>query len=164
MYNPTSKSIYRSGFAKAALLAAMAFCGATAPAQAQEEVTGKFTLRDDTRLGDRILPPGSYVFTIETASTAQALGAVPAAGTPVVFIVRPEKLAGPVAVVFAMASRREPSLETSKLVLKDARMQSMYLDEQRLMLDFDWTVAKDKAVMSVKNGRQAGISPAKATD
>lgn len=164
MYSPFSKSIYRGRFAKAALLAAMAFCGATAPAQAQDEVTGKFTLQGDTRLGNKILTPGSYLFTIEPASTAHALGSVPAAGTPVVFVVRPEKVAGPVAVVFAMASRREPSLDASKLVLKDARIQSMYLDEQRLMLDFDWTVAKDKAVMSVKNGRQAGTSSAKATD
>lgn len=164
MHNPFSKSIYRSGFAKAAMLAAMAFCGATAPAQAQDEVTGKFTLQGDTRLGDRILPPGSYLFAIEPASTVQALGSVPAAGTPVVFIVRPEKLAGPVAVVFAMASRREHTLDASKLVLKDARMQSMYLDSPKLMLDFDWMAGKDKVVMAAKNGRQAGTSVAKATD
>ena len=105
MHNLLSKSIYHSSLAKAALLAAMALCGATTPAQAQEEVGGKFTLQGNARLGDKILAPGSYLFTIEPASSAQALGAIPAAGTPVVFIVRPEKLAGPTTVVFAMASR-----------------------------------------------------------
>lgn len=162
------KSIYSSSLAKAALLAAMAFCGASAPAQAQDEVTGKFTLRADTRLGDRILPSGSYLFTIECPSTAQSVGALSGAGSPVVFFVRPEKLAGPVAIVFAMASKSEKGLEASQLVLatgrKEATMQSMYLSEQKLLVDFDWLGSKDKVVMLAQKGRQTGASPAKATD
>jgi len=49
MHNLLSKSIYHSSLAKAALLAAMALCGATTPAQAQEEVGGKFTLQGNAR-------------------------------------------------------------------------------------------------------------------
>lgn len=168
MSNPSDKSIYYSGLAKAALLAAMISCGASAPAQAQDEVTGKFTLREDTRLGDRILPRGSYLFTIESPSTAQSVGSIPAAGAPVVFFVRPEKLAGPVAVVFAMASKNDKGLEASQLVLttgkKEATMQSLYLSEQKLLVDFDWLGSKEKAVVLAQNGRQTGTSPAKATD
>lgn len=168
MHNPLSKSIYYSGLAKASLLAAMAFCGATAPAQAQDQLTGKFTLREDTRLGDRLLPRGSYLFTIESPSTAQSVGAIPAAGSPVVFLVRPEKLAGPVAIVFAMASKNDKGLEASQLVLatgrKEATMQSLYLSEQKLLVDFDWLGAKEKTEMMAQKGRQTGSSPAKATD
>jgi hypothetical protein len=169
MHNPLSKSIYYGSLAKAALLAAMALCGATAPAQAQEEVSGKFTLQRNARLGDKILAPGSYLFTIEPASSAQALGSIPAAGTPVVFIVRPEKLAGPTAVVFAMASRTEKALDASQLVLatgkNEATMQSMYLNGQKLLVEFDWMGGKDKTVMTARAARpQGGSAPSKATD
>ncbi|PYT96741.1 MAG: hypothetical protein DMG38_22850 [Acidobacteria bacterium] len=168
MHNLLSKSIYHSSLAKAALLAAMALCGATTPAQAQEEVSGKFTLQGNARLGDKILAPGSYLFTIEPASSAQALGAIPAAGTPVVFIVRPEKLAGPTTVVFAMASRTEKALDASQLVLatgkKEATMQSMYLNGQKLLVEFDWMGGKDKTVMLAQAARRQGGASSKATD
>lgn len=169
MHKPLSQSIYHSSFAKAALLAVTAFCGASAPARAQEEVSGKFTLRENTRLGQKVLPAGSYLFMIETTSNAQSIGGVPAAGTPVVFIVRPEKLTGPVEVVFAMASRNEKAMNASQLVLAtgkgEATMQSMYLNEQKLLVEFEWMGAKDKTVMLAKGARpQGGSSPSKGTD
>ncbi len=169
MQNLFSKSIYHSILGKVALLAAMAFCGSATPVWGQETIAGKFSLHKTARLGNTVLPPGSYLFTIEPTGTVLSVSSIPATGSPVSFIVRPEKGAGPMAMVFAMASRADQTLEASQLVLTSGKagetMQSMYLEKQKLLVDFDWYSPKDKTEITVQAARpQGGSSSSKATD
>jgi hypothetical protein len=168
MENLFSKSIYHSLLKKAALLAAMAFCGTLSPVWGQEAVTGKFTLHENTRLGDNVLPSGSYLFTIEPTGNIQSLGSVSAVGSPVLFHVRPEKRTGPSAAVIAMASPSDQALDASQLVLKlgknEAAMHTMYLDKEKLRLEFDWSSSKDKAPITAQAEHPQGSSSSKSTD
>jgi hypothetical protein len=168
MENLLSKSIYHSILKNAALLAAMAFCGTASPVWGQEAVTGKFTLHESARLGGNVLPSGSYSFTIEPTGNIQSLGSISTVGTPVLFRVRPEKGAGPSAGVIAMASPSDQAADASQLVLtlgkNEAAMHSMYLDKEKLQLDFDWKNSKDKAPVIAQAARPQGLSSSKSTD
>jgi hypothetical protein len=89
-------------------------------------------------------------------------------GTPVLFAVRPEKGTGPTAAIFAMASRTTQGLDASQLVLtlgrNEAAMHSMYLDKQKLQLDFDWSSSRDKTVLTAQAVRPQGGASSKATN
>jgi len=67
-----------------------------------------------------------------------------------------------------MASRTEKALDASQLVLatgkKEATMQSMYLNGQKLLVEFDWMGGKDKTVMLAQGTRRQGGASSKATD
>lgn len=163
-----SKSVYRSAFAKVTLLGLMAFCGAAGPALGQETVGGKFTLTENTRFGKKFLPAGTYKFSVEPVGVLQSISSVQGARQVVQVIVRPETKAAPVAILFAMATRRAPALDSSKLVLepvnKELVMQSMFLEEQGLVLDFDWLNSKDKTPMLAQAARPETGAASKATD
>jgi hypothetical protein len=111
-----------------------------------------------------VLPAGSYAFTIEPTGVLQSIGSLPAVGTPVVVTIVAEKGAGPVAKVFAMASRTGTT-DASHLVLtpgKDgATVQSMYLEEQQLLLDFDWAGSKAKGQMIAQARNPQAVPMAK---
>jgi hypothetical protein len=83
-------------------------------------------------------------------------------------IVRPETKAGPVAAIFAMATRSARALDASKLVLTPVNngiaIHSMYLDKQGLVLDFDWWSPKDKTQILAQVARPEPASGSKATD
>jgi len=163
-----SKSIYRSKFARVVVLGLMALCGAASPLLGQETVAGKFTLTENTRLGKKSLPPGAYTFSIEPAGILQSVSSIQSARQIVQVIVRPERKAGPVAIIFAMATRSALVLDASKLVLAPVdngmAMHSMYLDKQGLVLDFDWWSPKDKTQMLAQAARPEAASGSKATD
>jgi len=163
-----SKSIYRSKFARVVVLGLMALCGAASPLLGQETVAGKFTLTENTSLGKKFLPAGAYTFSIEPVGILQSVSSIQGARQVVQVMVRPETKAGPVAIIFAMATRSAGALDASKLVLAPVNngmaMHSMYLDKQGLVLDFDWWRPKDKTQIL---GQAAGPEPAsasKATD
>jgi len=141
------KSIYRSTFARAVLLGLMALCGAASPLLGQETVAGKFTLTESTRLGKSFLPAGAYTFSIEPVGILQSVSSIQGARQIVQVIVRPETKAGPVAAIFAMATR-----------------SAMYLDKQGLVLDFDWWSPKDKTQILAQAARPEPVSGSKATD
>ncbi len=163
-----SKSIYRSIFAKVALLGLMALCGAAGPVLGQETVAGKFTLTKNTRLGKRILPAGAYTFSIGPTGTLQSVSAIQGARQIVQVILRPETEVGPVTLIFAMASRSEQPLDSSKLILESVNnemvMHSMYLDRQALLLDFYWWSAKDQNQIVGQAARPEPASASKSTD
>ena len=146
-----SKSIYLSKFARVVLLGLMALGGAASPLLGQETVAGKFTLTENTRLGKKFLPAGAYTFSIEPAGILQSVSSIQGARQIVQVIVRPERKAGPVAIIFAMATRSALAVDASKLVLAPVNngmaMHSMYLDKQGLVLDFDWWSPKDKTII-----------------
>src|SRR5712664_2972733 len=112
-----SKSIYYSRFLKTALLGLAALCGAASPLLGQETVGGKFTLTENARFGERFLEAGTYTFSIEPTGILQSVNSIQGIRHVVQVIVRPETKAGPVAMVFAMASRSAHALDSSKLVL-----------------------------------------------
>jgi hypothetical protein len=165
-----SKSVYCSRFVRVVLLGLVAVCGGASPILGQETVGGKFTLTENTRFGKKSLPPGAYTFSIEPTGALQSVDSIQSAGHPVLVIVRPTANAGPIAIIFAMASRSDHALDSSKLVLEPMNngmaMHSMYLDQQGLVLDFDWWSAKDKTQMLAQAARPepAPASRSKSTD
>lgn len=169
MANLPGKSIYRSIFTKGVLLGLMALCGSSGPVLGQETVGGKFTLTKNTRLGKKILPAGAYTFVIEPTGTLQSVTAIQGARQIVQVVVRPEREGDSVTLIFAMASRSAQPLDSSKLILEavnnEVVMHSMYLDQQGLLLDFDWWNAKDKSQVVAQTRPAAGsVSAAKSTD
>ena len=163
-----SKSVYCSRFVRVVLLGLVAVCGGASPILGQETVGGKFTLTENTRFGKKFLPPGAYTFSIEPTGALQSVDSIQSAGHPVLVIVRPTTNAGPIAIIFAMASRSDHALDSSKLVLEPANngmaMHSMYLDKEGLVLDFDWWSPKNKTEMLAQAARPEPASASKATD
>jgi hypothetical protein len=168
MANLITKSIYRSSFAKTALLGLMALCGAAGPAFGQANVSGKFTLTESTQLGKVSLPAGSYTFSIEPTGVTQSLSSIHGARQVVTVVVRPETKAGPTANIFAMATRSASALDSSKIVLGPAgtgvAMHTMYLNEQGLVLDLDWSSPKDKTQVIAQAARPEPVIISKASN
>jgi hypothetical protein len=168
MTNLSDKSIYQSALAKVALLGLMALCGAAGPAFGQETVAGKFTLTENTRLGKKFLPAGSYRFSVEATGVMQSVKSIQGAPQVVQVIVTPEAKSRPVTIIFAMATRSAQTMYSSKLVLTPEKnemvMHSMFLDQQGLVLDFDWLSAKGKTAIIAQAARPEMIAASKATD
>jgi len=160
------KSIYCSRFVKTALLGLVALCGFASPLLGQETVGGKFTLTENTRFGERFLQAGTYTFSVEPAGILQSVNSIQDMRHVVRVIVRPEAKAGPVAMIFAMASRSAHALDSSRLVLAPVNngmvVKSMYLDPQGLVLEFD--CSKDKAQMLVQAARPGPAPASRAND
>ena len=163
-----SKAIYCRTLVRVVLLGLVALCGAASSLFGQETVAGKFTLTENTRFGNKFLSAGAYKFSIEPARILQSVSSIQGARQIVQVIVRPEIKAGPVAVIFAMATRSAHALDASKLVLASENngmvMHSMYLEQQGLVLDFDWWSPKDKTQMLAQAARPESVSASKATD
>jgi hypothetical protein len=165
-----SKSIYLWKHARIALLGLAMLCSAASPLFGQDMVAGKFTLTESTHFGNKVLPAGTYKFSVENAGSIQTVNSISGAGQPVLVILRPDTNAGPVASIFAMASRSQHPIDSSKLVLERVSdgmaMQAMYLDGQGLKLDFDWMGAKVKTPTFTAAARPvpAPVPTSKATD
>ena len=168
MTNLSNKSVYRSGLAKAALLGLLAVCTVASSAFGQETIGGKFTLTENTRLGKRSLPAGTYKFSVEATGVMQSVNTIQGAPQVVQVIVTPEANSGPVTILFAMASRSSQTLYSSKLVLSVEKnelvMHSMFLDQQGLVLDFDSLSGKAKTQVVAQAARPVTVAAARATD
>jgi hypothetical protein len=168
MATPLSKSIYHSSLARVVLLGLMAICGAAGPVRGQETVGGKFTLTENALFGKRVLPAGTYKFSIEATGVLQSVSSIQGARQVVQVIVTPETKSGPITVMFAMATRSAHALDSSKLVLAPVNnemvMHAMYLDHQGLVLDFDWLSSKDKTPMPALAARPETGTSSRATD
>jgi len=162
-----SKSIYLSRSVKTALLGLVALCGAASPLLGQETVGGKFTLTENTRFGERFLGAGTYTFSIEPTGILQSVESIQDMRHVVRVIVRPKTKAGPVSMVFAMASRSGHALDSSELVLEPVNngmaVKSMYLD-QGLVLEFNWSSPKDKTPMLAQAARSGPAPASRAND
>jgi hypothetical protein len=163
-----SKSVYCSTLAKVALLGLMAFCGAANPAFGQETVSGKFTLTENARLGNRSLPAGTYKFSVEATGVMQSVNTIQGAPQVVQVIVTPEAKSGPVTLIFAMATRSKQAMYSSKLVLSPEKnemvMHSMSLDQQGLVLDFDSLSGKGKTQVVAQAPRSEAVAVSRAAD
>jgi hypothetical protein len=173
MATQLSKSIYLWRNVRAALLGLAALGGASSPVFGQAAVAGKFTLTESTHLGSRILPAGSYKFTIEPVGISQTVDSIQGGRRPVLVVVKPGTSTGPVTGIFAMATRSDQALDRSQLVMDQGNdgmaIHTMYLDEQRLVLDFNWLSPKVKTKTPVlaeaaRSGPAPAPKPAKATD
>jgi hypothetical protein len=163
-----SKSIYYRKIARMALLGLAALCGAASPLLGQDTVGGKFTLTENTRFGDRILPAGAYKFSIEPVGISQTVDSIRGGRQPVLVVVKPGASTGPVIGIFAMASRSDHPIDRSKLILEQVgdgmAMHTMYLDQPRLVLDFHWLSPKDKTPTLAGAARPEPAAASKATD
>ena|SRR5438309_576106 len=163
-----SKSIYRNTFVRVALLSLMAFCGVSSPVLGQETLAGKFKLAESTRFANKLLPAGTYTFSVEPAGTLQSVAAIQGAWQPVVMVVRPESKDGRIAVIVALASRRSHSINANKIVLgpesDGTAMRAMYLDQEGLVLDLDWASPKNKTQMLAQTASPEAVSASKSTD
>lgn len=163
-----SKSIYHSTFAKLTLFGLMAFCGAASPAFGQGTVAGKFTLTENTRFGTKILPAGSYNFSVEATGVLQSVNSIQGAPQVVQVIMTPAAKSGPVTILFAKAARSAQALYASKLVLSPDKnemvMHTMVLDQQGLVLDFDWARSKGKAPLVALAAHPETGGASRATD
>jgi hypothetical protein len=146
----------------------MVFCGAAGPVLGQETVAGKFTLTENTRFGKKFLPAGNYKFSIEATGVMQSVQSIQGARQVVQVIVTPEARSTPIAIMFAMATRSAHALDSSKLVLASDKnelvMRSMFLDQQGLVLDFDWLSPKGKTQIVAQAARPETGASSKATD
>jgi hypothetical protein len=162
-----SKSINCSAFVRLVLLGLVVLCGAANPLLGQETIGGKFTLTENTRFGERILPAGAYTFSIEPTGTLQSVNSIQNMQI-VRVIVRPETKPGPVAITFAIAWRSARALNSSKLVLAPMNnamvARSMDLDQQGLVLDFDLSSPKDKTQMLAQAPRPERTLASTAND
>jgi hypothetical protein len=163
-----SKSIYCSRIARMALLGLAALCGGASPLLGQDTVGGKFTLTENTRFGDRILPAGGYKFSIEPVGISQTVDSIRGGRQPVLVIVKPGTSSGPIIGIFAMASRSDHPIDRSELILEQASdgmaMHTMYLDQPRLVLDFNWLRPKEKIPTLAGAARPEPAPASKATD
>ena len=149
MANLNSKSIYQTVLAKMLVWGVLALCGTASPLLAQDAIGGNFTLNENTRFGNTVLGAGQYKFLIEPIGTIQSIRSIQqGAGHLVLVVMRPEK-SGPVASIFAMASPSGHAREANELILgsekTEALAQTMYLEKEGLVVDFNWSSPKDKS-------------------
>jgi hypothetical protein len=148
MKNLNDKSIYRGVLAKILASGALAMGVAAGPVLAQDTIAGKFTLNESARLGGTVLGAGRYHFLIEPVGTIQSMRSIQeGAGHLVLVVVKAEK-SGPSISLFAMASPSDRGSEGSGLVIASDRQetlaQSLYLEKEKLMVDFNWSSRKAK--------------------
>jgi hypothetical protein len=149
MANQSGKAIYRSVLTKAVVCGALAGCALASPVMAQNSIAGHFTLKENARFGASVLAAGPYKFSIEPIGTIQSFQSIQqGAGHLVLVVMRPEK-SGPSASIFAMASPSDQTREASELILapdkQETLAQAMYLDKEKLLVDFNWSGPKSKS-------------------
>jgi len=147
MANVNSKSIYHAVLVRIVAWGALAVWATGSPLFAQDMIGGKFTLRESARLGDAVLAAGQYKFSIEPVGITQSISSIQqGSGHLVLVVMRPEK-SGRAASVFATATPSSHARETSELILEPEKagmlVQSIYLEKEGLVVDFNWS-PKDK--------------------
>jgi hypothetical protein len=148
MINANGRSIHAVVLARILFVGALAVGVAAGPLWAQDAIGGKFTLNESARLGSTVLGAGRYHFKIEPIGTIQSIRSIQeGAGHLVLVVVRPEK-SGPSVSMFAMASPSDHGREASELVLAPEKQgtlaQTIYLQKEGLMVNFNWTSPKAK--------------------
>jgi hypothetical protein len=148
MKNLDGRAIYGSVLAKILSFGALALGVAAGPVLAQDTIGGKFTLNESARLGSAVLGAGQYHFVIEPVGTIQSMRSIEqGVGHLVLVVVRPER-SGPSVSLFAMASPSDHGSEGSELTLGSQRQetlaQTLYLEKEKLVVDFNWSSPKAK--------------------
>ena len=149
MANLSGKAIYRTVLTKALAWGALVVCAGASPALAQNSIAGTFTLKENARFGNTVLAAGPYKFSIEPIGTIQSIRSIQqGAGHLVLVVMKPEK-SGPTASLFAMASPSDQTRDASELVLAPDKQvtlaQAMYLEKEKLLVDFNWSGPKAKS-------------------
>jgi hypothetical protein len=127
---------------------ALAACLSASVLHAQDTINGSFTLHESARLGDTVLTPGPYNFSVEPVGLIQSVRAIQqGAGHLVLVVLKPEK-SGSAASIFAMASPNDRANTASQLVLEPESagtvLRTMYLEKEGLKVNFQWSTAKGK--------------------
>ena len=148
MKDLNGKGVYVGMLAKILFFGALAMGVAAGPVLAQDTIGGKFTLNESARLGTAVLGAGRYHFLIEPVGTIQSMRSIEqGAGHLVLVVVRPER-SGPSVSLFAMASPSDHGSEGSELTLgsqkQETLAQTLYLEKEKLVVDFNWSSPKAK--------------------
>ncbi len=164
MANLGGRAIYRTVLTRILAWGALAVCATASPALAQNSIAGNFTLNENARFGNSVLAAGHYKFFIEPIGTIQSIHSIQqGAGHLVLVVIRPEK-SGPTASIFAMASPSEHAREASELILEPGRTgtlaQTMYLEKEKLLVDFNWSPrGKSQMVAQKIEPQQSAAGP-----
>lgn len=148
MKNSNGKPVHAGVVTRILFFGALALGVAAGPVLAQDTIGGKFTLNESARLGSAVLGAGRYHFRIEPVGTIQSMRSIEqGAGHLVLVVVRPEK-SGPSVSLFAMASPSDHGNVGSQLTLASEKQetlaQTLYLEKEKLTVDFHWSSPKDK--------------------
>ena len=154
MANLGGRGIYRTVLTRILAWGALAVCASASPALAQDSIAGNFTLNENARFGNSVLAAGHYKFSIEPIGTIQSIHSIQqGAGHLVLVVIRPEK-SGPTSSIFAMASPSEHGREASELTLEPGGTgmlaQTMYLEKEKLLVDFNWSAKGTMQVVAQK--------------
>jgi hypothetical protein len=149
MTNVNRKSIYPVVLTRVLFFGVLALCVAAGPVLAQDAIGGNFTLNESARLGNTVLGAGRYHFLIEPIGTIQSIRSIQqGAGHLVLVVVKGEK-SGSTVSIFAMASPSDHGREASELLLASEKQgtlaQTLYLENEKLMVDFNWSSPKAKS-------------------
>lgn len=164
MKNSNGKAVHAGVMTRILFFGALATCVTAGSVLAQDTIGGKFTLNESARLGSAVLGAGQYHFRIEPVGTIQSMRSIEqGAGHLVLVVVRPEK-SGPSVSLFAMASPSDRGSEGSELTLESQKQetlaQTLYLEKERLVVDFNWSSpkAKTQVVAQQVEPRQAAAA------
>jgi hypothetical protein len=143
-----NKPMFRMILGRTMAWGALATCLSATPLRAQNQIDGKFTLRENARFGDTLLGAGQYKFSIGPVGIVHSIRSIQeGAGHLVLVVLRPEK-AGPVVSIFAMASVSKRASEINELILEPEKTGNlagtMYLEREGLMVNFRWAEPKGK--------------------
>jgi hypothetical protein len=110
-------------------------------ALAQETLQGKFTLADEARLRNTILPPGQYKFSIQPVGTTHSLSSLQTGNDQVIVTVSGLAKGTPIISGIAMASRINfAALKEKEMDLRSdetgSTLHSIVLENLGIVLEF----------------------------
>jgi len=148
-------------------LLSLALIAGTGPlAFAQSSVQGKLSLPVEARLGNTMLPPGEYQFSVQLLGSLRSVGAIQNAYGPVAVLLVSTSKGGPVAGVLATASRLDPRNPVSNDIqpeLSGNRIHSITLENLGLVLQI--VEGSSKSVMHARATAPAQVvASAKSSD
>ena len=104
----------------------------TSPAFGQDIVQGRFTLPVQARLGNTVLPPGEYQFSVEALGMAHSVQALPPISSPVLVKMAGVAKGSQTVGIFAIASKQMDSLKANTMDLQadgaGMMIQAMHVD------------------------------------
>jgi hypothetical protein len=125
---------------KTLALFSLALIAGTGPlAFAQGSVRGKLSLPVEARLGNTMLPPGEYQFSVQLLGSVLSVDAIQNAYGPVAVLLVSTSKGGPVAGALATASRLDPRNPRANDLLPDGtgnKIHSITLENVGLVLQF----------------------------
>lgn len=130
----------------AALLGFLAFAGSGQRAAAQQNLRGEVVLPMEARLGDTVLPQGTYKFTVQPIGISRTIETSMVGNYQVLVTLVGESKGAPITSILATASKvplREDGSDSIQVEGAEHTFQSMSLNSMGVMLKFYENKAKN---------------------